>query len=82
MKPYIPDVLPLQDLNWGKFVGLIGKANAELARYDGILQGIVNPQVLLSPLTTKEAVLSSRIEGTQATLEEVLEFEASATSII
>ena len=37
---------------------------------------MVNPQVLLSPLTTREAVLSSRIEGTQASLEEVLQYEA------
>jgi hypothetical protein len=49
-------------------VSLIGQANAALARYDGILLGMVNPQVLLSPLTTREAVLSSRIEGTQASL--------------
>ncbi len=77
MKPYIPDALPLQNVDWVKFVSLIGKANAELARYDGILQGIINPRVLLSPLTTNEAVLSSRIEGTQASLVEVLEFEAS-----
>jgi Fic family protein len=77
MKPYIPDTLPLQNLDWVRFVNLIGKANAELARYDGILQGIINPHVLLSPLTTNEAVLSSRIEGTQASLVEVLEFEAS-----
>jgi Fic family protein len=40
------------------------------------LQGIVTPNVLLSPLTTQEAMLSSRIEGTQATLDEVLEHEA------
>jgi hypothetical protein len=32
--------------------------------------------LLLSPLTTQEAVLSSKIEGTQATLGEVLKFEA------
>lgn len=31
---------------------------------------------MLSPLTNQEAVLSSRIEGTQATVEEVLEHEA------
>ena len=55
---------------------LIGQANAALARYDGMLQSIVNPAVLLSPLTIQEAVLSSRIEGTQASIEEVLEFEA------
>lgn len=77
MKPFIPNSLPLQNLRWIRFIKLIGQANGELARYDGALQGIINPAVLLSPLTTKEAVLSSRIEGTQATLEEVLEFEAT-----
>lgn len=77
MKTYEPEKLPLSSLPWADFISLVGKANAALARYDGILQGIVNPDVLLSPLTTQEAVLSSKIEGTQATLEEVLEFEAS-----
>lgn len=75
--PFIPDKLPLPTLNWVRFVSLIGQANAEIARYDGILQGIPNPKVLLSPLTTNEAVLSSKIEGTLASLEEVLAFEAS-----
>ena len=55
---------------------LIGPAQAAIARYEGVLHGIPNPNVLLSPLTAQEAVLSSRIEGTQATLGEVLEFEA------
>lgn len=82
MKPYIPEQLPLQHIDWVRFINLIGKANAELSRYDGILQGIINPQVLLSPLTTKEAVISSRIEGTQASLEEVMEFEASQQTAI
>ena len=41
-----------------------------------MLAAIPNPDVLLAPLTTQEAVLSSRIEGTQATIGEVLEFEA------
>lgn len=76
-KPYKPTSLPIPNLNWASFVRQIGKANAALARYDGILQGIINPAVLLSPLTTQEAVLSSKIEGTNSTLEEVLEFEAS-----
>ena len=35
-----------------------------------------NADLLLSPLTTQEAVLSSKIEGTQATFGEVLQFEA------
>lgn len=77
MKPFRPYRLPLKTLKWDKLIRKIGQANAALARYDGILHGIVNPALLLSPLMTQEAVLSSRIEGTQATLEEVLEFEAS-----
>ncbi|MFA4857845.1 MAG: Fic/DOC family N-terminal domain-containing protein [Candidatus Margulisiibacteriota bacterium] len=76
-EPFVPQSLPLQSLNWVEFINLIGRANAELARYDGILQGIINPSVMLSPLTTKEAVVSSKIEGTQASLEEVLAFEAA-----
>jgi Fic family protein len=77
MQPHIPRKLPLENLDWMKFIHLIGKANFELAQYAGILVGMVNPELLLSPLTTKEAVISSKIEGTQATLEEVLKFEAS-----
>jgi len=76
MKPYIPNELPLQDLDYKRLFGLVGSANAELARYDGLLQGIPNPEVMLSPLATQEAVLSSKIEGTQATVDEVLEHEA------
>ena len=76
MKPYIPSSLPLDGLDYKFLFGLVGDANAELARYDGLLQGIPNPAVMLSPLTTQEAVLSSKIEGTQATVDEVLEQEA------
>jgi Fic family protein len=76
MKPFTPEELPLQNIDWDKLVPLIGKANRGLARYDGVLLGIVNPDLLLSPVMTQEAVLSSRIEGTQATLEDVLEFES------
>lgn len=76
MNPFIPHELPPESFNWKKLVPLIGKANAAIARYDGLLQSLMNPSVLLSPLTTNEAVLSSRIEGTQASLEEVLEHDA------
>ncbi len=42
--------------------------------------GMVNPAVMLSPLTSKEGVLSSKIEGTQATVEEVFEHEAGGNT--
>jgi len=67
---------PPDKLDWDRLVPYIGPANAAVARYDGMLAAIPNAHVLLSPLTTQEAVLSSRIEGTQATMGEVLEYEA------
>ncbi len=67
---------PPEIIDWGSLIPLIGPAAAAVARYDGTLSAIPNAAILLSPLTTQEAVLSSRIEGTQATIGEVLEFEA------
>jgi Fic family protein len=76
MNPFQPQTLPLKELSWEPLIPFIGRANRALAHYDGVLLGVPNPEVLLSPLTTEEAVLSSRIEGTQATLGEVYRFEA------
>ncbi len=73
---YHRGAFPPSDLDWLQLVPLLGPASAAIARYDGVLSAIPNAEVLLSPLTTQEAVLSSRIEGTQATMTEVLEFEA------
>lgn len=67
---------PPTNINWEVLIPLIGPASASLARYDGKLSSVPNANVLLTPLTTQEAVLSSRIEGTQATMGEVLEYEA------
>ncbi|MEE9368921.1 MAG: Fic/DOC family N-terminal domain-containing protein [Pontiella sp.] len=73
---YHYDKFPPQKLDLALLLPLIGPASSAVARYDGVLSVIPNATVLLSPLTTQEAVLSSKIEGTQATMSEVLEFEA------
>lgn len=65
-------------LDWPRLIPVIGPANAALARFDGLIDAIPNADVLLSPLTTQEAVLSSRIEGTDVAMTEVLEIEAEA----
>ncbi|MDH5544454.1 MAG: Fic family protein [Gammaproteobacteria bacterium] len=75
-QPYNPEPLPIKELSKDQLFTAVGEANAALARYDGLLMAMINPAVMLSPLTTQEAVLSSKIEGTQATVEEVLEHEA------
>jgi len=67
------DFPPDHGLEWSNLIPLLGPTAAAIARYDGILGAIPNPFLLLTPLTIQEAVLSSRIEGTQATVLEVLE---------
>jgi len=71
--PCTPPDLNAINLDWRRIMPLLGQANAALGRYDGLLRSLPNAAVLLSPITTNEAVLSSRIEGTQVTLEEVLQ---------
>ncbi len=71
---------PPARLDWNELISLLGPTAAAIARYDGTLAAVPNASVLLSPLTTQEAVLSSRIEGTQATFGEVLEFEAQGAA--
>ena len=64
-----------EELEWPTLIPLLSPA-AALARYDALLDVIPNPRLLLAPLMTREAVLSSCIEGTQTTMGEVLQFEA------
>lgn len=78
--PCAPHALPLEDLDGRSILSLVGNANACLARYDGLLQTLPNFNILLSPITANEAVLSSKkIEGTQANLGEVLGADAGLT---
>ena len=73
--PFIPPKLP-PDIDYTSLVKEIGEARGSLGKLDGLLVNIPNPDLLTTPLLTKEAVLSSRIEGTQATLEDVFKYEA------
>ena len=51
---------------------MIGPANAAVARYDGVLHAVPNAQVILSPLTTQKAMLSSKVEGMHATFAAIV----------
>lgn len=74
--PCIPSHLPPRGIDWLGLARLLGEASRELGRYDGLLDGMGNEEILLAPIITNEAVLSSRIEGTQASLGEVFRHEA------
>ena len=56
--------------------GLLSKADRALGRLDGSIQSLPNPDLFVFMYVRKEAVLSSQIEGTQASLADILEVEA------
>lgn len=58
---------------------LLSKADRALARLDGVVTVLPNPDLFIAMYVKKEALLSSQIEGTQASLEGILEFEADLT---
>lgn len=47
---FIPDKLPISGLDWQALAPLIGRANAKLSNYNGILHNMVNPKILLLEL--------------------------------
>lgn len=73
--PYEPVKLP-PDIDLTPLIKLIADTRESVARYDEAVKRLPNPVLIRRVFETKEAVLSSKIEGTQATLEEVLEFDA------
>lgn len=77
-KPYLPEKLPLDQEQFANLniLKLSSKAESELGKYSGFLLNLINPMLLISPLVTQEAVLSSKLEGTHATLEDLLNYQA------
>ena len=53
----------------------LSEADRALGRLDGVATVLPNPDLFVSMYVRHEAVLSSQIEGTQSTLEDVLQFE-------
>jgi Fic family protein len=75
---FIPDPLPPK-LEWtGDLVAALSEADRQVGRLAGEGRQLRSPHLLIRPFVRREAVLSSRIEGTQATLGELLAAEAGA----
>ena len=75
---FLPAPLPPQ-LHWTpRLIGALSDADRLVGRLAGEGGRLPNPHVLIRPFVQREAVLSSRIEGTQATLGELLAAEAGA----
>lgn len=61
-----------------EMVRLLSQADRCLGRLDGIASVLPNPNLFVAMYVRQEAVLSSQIEGTQSTLEDVIQFELGA----
>jgi Fic family protein len=57
---------------------LLSDADRALGRLDGVASIIPNPDLFVAMYVRHEAVLSSQIEGTQSSLDDVLQFEVDA----
>ncbi len=67
---------PPAALDYQRLMPSLLEATAALARYDQMLRGLHNSELFLAPLRGQEAVVSSRMEGTISTLDEILQVEA------
>ncbi len=75
---FVPAPLP-PALEWTpRLIGVLSDADRLIGRLAGEGGRLPNPHVLMRPFVRREAVLSSKIEGTQATLGELLAAEAGA----
>ena len=76
---FLPNPLPPQvTLSWD-LVNQLSEADRALSELAGTARTLPNPHLLIGPFIRREAVLSSRIEGTQASFSDLLFFEASGS---
>lgn len=77
-RAFIPAALPYDPpLRYDAgLLALLSEADQELARLDAATEFLPNPDLFVAMYVRKEAVLSAQIEGTQASLVDVLEHEA------
>src|SRR5438876_7340208 len=69
---FIPAPLPPLLVYDDDLVRELSRADAALSELSGLGRHLPNPHLLIAPYVRREAVLSSRIEGTKATLSDLL----------
>jgi Fic family protein len=78
---FIPDPLP-PDMEWSNnLLAALSQADRSLARLAEVGKSFPVPHVVVRSFIRKEAVLSSQIEGTRTTFQELLSFEAGQLSL-
>jgi len=77
---FVPNPLPPKVAIGWDLTNNISAADRSMGELVGIARTLPNPYLLVRPFMRREAVLSSRIEGTQASLSQLLLFEAAETT--
>ena len=82
-KPYLPFTLPNDKLiDKERLFNKVIQANKEIAIYNEKLKSSkVRPDLLMDLFSLKEALESSKIEGTQATIDEMLEYRSDEKNV-
>lgn len=70
-----PPLPPALAASW-ELLGSVTRAERSLSELVGVARTLPNPHLLIGPFVRKEAVLSSKIEGTQTSFSELVLFEA------
>jgi len=73
---FVPDPLPRHLELPASLVALLDRASLAVGRLVGVGETLANPHLLITPFLRREAVVSSMIEGTQASISDVYVFEA------
>ena len=82
-RSFKPEKLPPNPpVDYLQMISLLSEADRKLGRLDGITQILPNPELFVAMYVQKEAVLSSQIEGTQASLSDVLENNENLSSFL
>ena len=76
LKPFIPPFLPVEMPFDAELQRALSVADRALGEFLGLVDNLPNPDLLLAPIIRREAVSSAQIEGSQATMSDILLFEA------
>ncbi len=77
---FVPNPLSPSMAYSKNLVGALSEADRALAVLEGVGRRLPNPHLLLGPYMRREAVLSSRIEGTHASMSDLFLFEAEPSA--
>ena len=76
---FVPSPLPRDIQPSMLLMHSLDEASSAVATLAGVGETIPNPHLLIRPFVRREAVLSSRIEGTQASISDLFRYEASGS---